>query len=124
MPNNARRLDRAAFIALLVLIYLVIRGWEPIRKAHLMTHNILASTNIHVPTSDLFLWTVCALIFYYGTKMWAVFAPHVFQLSAERAEIWRQRLRLVRLGTTLFFLGLTIFTLYRYGYNFSEAFSY
>jgi hypothetical protein len=124
MPNNTRRLDRTAFIALVLLIYLAIRGWDPIRKAYLMKHNVLAATNIHLPTADLFLWTCCALIFYYGTKMWAVFAPHVFQLTEERADIWRHRLRLVRLGTTLLFLALTLFTLYRYGYNFSEAFSY
>jgi hypothetical protein len=117
--STVRRIDSIALLALIAIIGLVIRGWEPVRKAHVLTHNPLASTNIHVPTADLFLWTVCALTFYFGTKMWAGFAPHVFQLSPERAVIWRDRLRWTRLGSTLLFLALTLITLYRYGYNFN-----
>ena len=123
MPNNSRPTERIAFLALITIIALVIRGWEPVRKVHLQTHNTLGSTNLHVPTSDLMLWTVCAIIFFFGTKMWAGLAPHVFDLSPERAAVWRDRLRWVRLGTTLLFLALTLFTLYRYGYNFSKTFS-
>lgn len=123
MPTNSRPAERIAFLSLITIIALVIRGWEPVRKVHLQTHNTLGSTNVHVPTSDLFLWAACALIFYFGTKMWAGFAPHVFALSPERATVWRDRLRWVRLGTTLLFLALTLITLYRYGYNFSKPFS-
>ena len=85
LRNAARRVDNIILIALATQIALVIRGWEPVRKAHLLTHNTLGSTNIHVPTADLFLWTACAVIFFFGTKMWAALAPHVFALSPERA---------------------------------------
>jgi hypothetical protein len=121
--SQSRRIEVVTFLALIVMIALAIRGWEPIRKAHMLTYNTLGSTNVHVPTADLFLWIGCALIFFFGTKMWAVFAPHVFELSPSRADIWRERLRWTRLWTTVIFLVLTIITLYRYGYNFSKVFS-
>ena len=119
LRNAARRVDNIILITLAAQIALVIRGWEPVRKAHLLTHNTLGSTNIHVPTADLFLWTASALILFFGTKMWAALAPHVFALSPERAAIWRGRLRWIRLSTTILFLVLTVITLYRSGYNFN-----
>jgi len=123
MPSKSQPSERIAFLALIIIVALVIRGWEPVRKAHLLTHNTLGSIDTHVPTADLFLWCTCALIFYFGTKMWARLAPHVFELSAERAAIWQVRLRWTRLATTLLFLVLTLITLYRSGYNFNKPFS-
>lgn len=118
LKNAARRVDNIVLLGLVTQIALVIRGWEPVRKAHALTHNTLASTNTHVPTADLFLWTACGLIFFFGTKMWAALAPHVFELSPERAVIWRGRLRWTRISTTVLFLILTLITLHRSGYNF------
>ena len=124
MRNKSRLLDRAALLALIALVYFVARGWEHVRREHEKTFNILAATDVHYPTADLFLWAFSAVVLFLGTKMWAHLAPHVFQLSEDRAEVWRNRLRLARLTTTLVFLGLALSMLYRYGYNFREAFSY
>ncbi|MFN0102293.1 MAG: hypothetical protein ACKV2U_09400 [Bryobacteraceae bacterium] len=111
MPANSRRIETITIVALIVLIALVVRGWEPVRKAHLLTHNTLGRTDIHVPTADLFLWTAFALIFYFGTRIWAILAPHVFELSPESASAWRSRLQIVRLLSTFILLGLCIHTI-------------
>lgn len=117
MPVS-RPSERLAFLALFLTIAFGIQGSEPVRKAYMLTHNTLGSTEGRMPTADLFMWTAFALIVYFGTKMWDKLAAPVFALPPERAALWQDRLRWTRLVAMLLCLGFTVATICRYGYNF------
>ena len=107
-----RRRERIIFVALVATVGLAIYYWDDVHNAHHRMHNTLGSVNTHVPTADLFLWVSSALIFYFGTRMWTVFAPHVFNLAPDRAAVWRVRLQWTRFVTTFLFLACTLFTIF------------
>jgi predicted permease len=112
MKNNSRPLERLTFAALVCIVALSVYYWDFVQKEFKKTHNTLGHANIHVPTADLFLWCVFALILYFGTRFWAVVGPKVFEPSAENAAAWSKRLQLARVITTFTLLALTLNTIY------------
>ena len=117
--RRSKRIETITLLALLALLAVDYFSWVPVQKAFRRTHNTLGQSFLHQPTADLFLWAAFALIIYFGTRMWTVFAPHVFQLSAERSIVWRDRLQILRLTATILLLLLTLITIYRASYNLS-----
>lgn len=107
MPIQTRRLERITFLALVTLLGLVIYFWDPVQRSYQRQHNTLGQARTHLPTADLFMYTVFALILYFGSKLWGWLAPHVFALPESSAAQWRQRLLWFRFVTTVTLLCLT-----------------
>jgi hypothetical protein len=114
MNKTARRLEAVTLFALLLLLFFTFYFWDMVQKAHRITYNTLGNANVHVPTADLFLWAAVAVLLYFGARIWSALAPHVFQLSTEKATIWHRRLLAFRIVSTFLFLGLTVRTVHSF----------
>lgn len=112
MKTNSPFIEKLTAVALVVILGASFHYWDFVHKAYQKGHNVLAETDLRIPTSDLFLWSAVALIVYFGTRLWTFLAPPVFELSAASAEAWRGRLRVVRVVSTFVMLGLTIRTIH------------
>lgn len=111
MSTNSRRVEKLTILALIATVVLSFYYWDYVHKAFTRTHNTLGETNVHVPTADLFLWCIFALILYFGTRFWATVSPTIFRLSPETSARLALRLQVVRVISTFTLLGLTVHTI-------------
>ena len=112
MKTNSPRLEFVAIFALVVTLAATIYYWPYVDQAFRRGNNLLGQTNVHVPTSDLFLWAVFALAAFFGTRFWAYVGPRVFELSPDRSHLLRSRLQLLRVAANGIFLFLTLRTIH------------
>jgi hypothetical protein len=114
MKARSPIIEKLTALALVLILGATFHYWDFVHQAYRKNHNMLAETDLRIPTSDLFLYSVVALIVYFGTRLWTFLAPPVFELTAAQGEIWRRRLRVVRVVSTFVLLGLTIRTVYKW----------
>lgn len=114
MQTNSRRLERLTLAALFAIPILSLYYWDFVHKAFQKTHNTLGQTNVHVPTADLFLWSVFALGIYFGCRFWANVGPKIFAMPAGRVRQLTVGLQAVRVVSTFALLGLTLNTIHTY----------
>jgi hypothetical protein len=112
MKSKSPFIEKLTALALVVILGASFYYWDFVHKAFQKEHNLLAETNLRIPTSELFLWSAVAVLFYVGTRLWTYLAPPVFALTAASAAVWRSRLRVVRVVSTFAMLGMTIRTIH------------
>jgi len=114
MPTKSRYVEKLTILALVATVAMSFYYWDFVHKAFTRTHNTLGETNVHVPTADLFLWCVFALILYFGTRFWATVSPTIFRLTPESAARLAFRLQVARVLSTFTLFGLTVRTIHTY----------
>lgn len=108
MTPNSRRIERLTLFALFLTVAAAIYYWPFVDQAFRRNNNLLGRTNVHVPTADLFLYSVFALILYCGARFWAFVSPKIFDISeATNAKI-ALRLQVFRVLSTFVLLALTV----------------
>jgi hypothetical protein len=108
MTPNARRIEWLTILALLTTVAAAIYYWPFVDRAFRRNNNLLGQTNVHVPTADLFLYCVFALILYFGARFWGFVSPKIFDISEATAGKIAFRLRVFRVLSTFTLLALTL----------------
>ncbi|MBL8236238.1 MAG: hypothetical protein JNM66_02380 [Bryobacterales bacterium] len=108
MTPNARRVERLTLLALFSTFAAAIYYWPYVDRAFRRNNNLLGQTNVHVPTADLFLYCVFALILYCGARFWAFVSPKIFDISEATAAKIAFRLQVFRVLSTFTLLALTL----------------
>jgi hypothetical protein len=108
MTPNARRIEWLTILALLTTVAAAIYYWPFVDRAFRRNNNLLGQTNVHVPTADLFLYCVFALILYFGARFWGFVSPKIFDISEATASKIAFRLRVFRVVSTFTLLALTL----------------